>query len=864
MPGAPIEQHSWNELWPYYDMVDWDDPGRGVTDQEILAELPVGSWIVPYTPYNQSGTSVQVETPDGLGQIFGFAYNLGDSLYEDAGLEYLEGSAPGRGEVVLSSAAAAYLELGVGDELSVEEGSGAGAHEVSGIVELPWNLNDRYAIGGMFSDESSGWLVDTPEPLTMEQAEALNALGMTVWSKSLLDTPPSGDYADTAAAVNDSELTIYGLIVIVVVMEVVLLAGPAFAISARRRTREFALMSANGATPAQIRTTVLAGGVLFGLLAAVAALVIGVGLVAAGLPWLEQLVGHRSAGLKVMPALQAALVGVAIATGLLSALAAAVSASRVNVVEALTGRAGRRKGSKKWLFGGLGVLAAGIAAGVGGVIVWNVQLLAAAIVLAQLGLVACTPALLMFAARLGKWLPLAPRMALREAGRNRGSAAPAIAAVLGVVAAGMAFSMIVTADSVRQEQSQERLLPQGDMTLSLYMNTPDPETIDWDAASAEAETLVEANLGEVRLVPVAMYSPSDGCGETSDEPGTAVDCQWQFVRPEENRCPYWETEVSDDDSMRAAVEAAREDERCDETSADAGWGSLYSVPGSTDPEVVAAYTDLEGDELDRAVAMLEAGGVLVADEHAVTDDGMLTMVRSLTVYDEEEGIVDEGTAETSELAVPAMYVERGQLGYNRLFLSPGAAEEMGMTAGLWEQNFLVRGAGEVDEAAAEALAADFSQELAGGEVYAYFSVVDYTDPFMFYFTIAVTGLCALVALGATAVSTGLIIAEQRKDMATLGAVGAAPGLRKRFAMWQTAVIALFGAGLGTVAGVFGYAVIREALNRPYRWSYPFEVMYGWELPWASFAIMLLAVPLVAAAGALLFTKATLPSERRIT
>ncbi|MEU6249865.1 FtsX-like permease family protein [Glycomyces sp. NPDC047010] len=862
-PGAPLTQHSWNELWPYYDMEDYEDPGRAVTDQEILATLPVGSWIAPYTPYSGSGETSQVETPDGLGNIFTFGYNLGDAAYEDAGLVYREGSAPGRGEVVLSTAAAEYLGLGVGDDLSVDGGRGSGEHEVSGIVEMPWDLNGRFAIGGMFPAQASGWLVDTDEPLTMDQALALNELGLTVWSQSLLDTPPSGEYASTSIAMDQSELAIFGLIVVVVIMEVVLLAGPAFAISARRRTREFALMSANGATPGQIRTTVLAGGVLFGVLAAVAAIAVGIGLIAVGMPWLEQLVGHRSAGLQVLPALQAALVGVAIGTGLLSALAAAISASRINVVEALTGRAGRRKGSKRLLLIGLGVLAAGIAAGLVGVAVWSVPLLAAAIILAQLGLVACTPSLLTFAAKLGKWLPLAPRMALREAGRNRGSAAPAIAAVLGVVAAGMAFSMVVSADSVRTAADQEQLLSQGDMTLTMYNNLADQGEVDWDAAAAEAEPILESRIGDVDLVPVTTYTPDDGCGAVAEEPGKAVDCQWTFVRPEENRCPYWAVEIADQDDQRAAAEAAREDERCDETPNDF-WGSLWDVPGSTDPQIVAAYTELEGEELDEAVAVLEAGGVLVTDRFAITDDGTLTFQQTLTVYEEETGVQGDEETEEREVAIPAMYVDRGQLGANRVFFSPDAAEELGMTPGVWQQVFLVEGAGEVDAAAAEGLAADFDQELAGGDVWASFMVVDYTDDFMFYFTIAVTGLCALIALGATAVSTGLIIAEQKRDMATLGAVGAAPGLRKRFAMWQTTVIALFGAGLGTVAGVIGYAVIREALNRPLQWEYPFPSLYGWELPWASFAIMLLAVPLVAAAGAIVFTKATLPSERRIT
>jgi putative ABC transport system permease protein len=493
------------------------------------------------------------------------------------------------------------------------------------------------------------------------------------------------------------------------------------------------------------------------------------------------------------------------------------------------------------------------------VALWSMPLMAAAIVLAQLGMVVCTPALLSFTARLGRWLPLAPRMALREAGRNRGSAAPAIAAVLGVVAGGMAFSMIVTADSVRSQQDQEQLLNQGAMTLTLYNNAGEG-LADWDAARAEAEPILESQLDEVELTQVPTYSPGEDCAGALGEDEWA-DCQWTITRPEGHVCSFWTADTSTDEANRAAVEAAREDPNCDETGADY-WGPMYDIPGSTDPAIVAAYTELEGDELDKAVEVLEAGGVLISDRLSLTDDGTVVLQLSTSVYGMDSDQTEEPVITETEL--PAMVVDKGQLGYNRMFLSPGAAETMGLQTAAWQQVFLVDTEKALEPGTAEALAEDFNQELAGGDVWATFMVVDYTDPFMFYFTIAVTGLCALVALGATAVSTGLIIAEQRRDMATLGAVGAAPGLRKRFAMWQTVVIAAFGAGLGTVAGVIGYALIREALNRPLQWTYPFSALYGWELPWASFAIMLLAVPVIAAAGAIVFTKATLPSERRIT
>jgi putative ABC transport system permease protein len=863
VPGVVIEQLNWDDRWISYDVPSDDGlgeaPERDVPDTEILAALPDGTRLAPYSPQGGVGTALQAETENGLATVQGYGYDLSDDLYANAGIEFLEGTAPGDGETVLNETAAELLGLGVGDDLVVEGENGPTEMPVSGIVEIPWNLNEPMAIADSFASEPLGWLVDTPGTLTKDQALGLNELGLTVWAGSLLDEPPSQQFLQSTAPIDQAQLMIYGLIVVAVIMEVVLLAGPAFAISAKRRTREFALMSANGATAGQIRSIVLAGGVLFGLIAAVAAIAVGVGVVAAATPWLEQLLGYRSAGLRVMPGLQASLVGVAIATGLLSALAAAISASRVNVIAALMGRAGRRGGSKRWMVVGVAMVAAGIASGLGGIALWSLPLMAAAIVLAQLGLVTCTPALLALAAKLGRWMPLAPRMALREAGRNRGSAAPAITAVLGVVAAGMAFSMIAAATEARTEQEQDRDLPQGTMTLTLINNGGSDVAVDWDAALAEVEPRLRTRLDDLELTPVPEYSGWGGCGVVTAGPDQDVDCQWTASRPEENRCPYWSADTSTEEAEQAAVEAARKDPRCDETL-DPAWAYVDNVAGTTDPAVVAAYTDLEGAELDSAVDVLERGGVIVADEWAVTD-GKVTLQQQITIWDDDGGSTEP---QDTLLELPAIAVDRGQLGINGMLLSPDAADAMGMELSPWQREYLVSTSTEPESADLESLTASLNQDFADGTARATFEVVDYTDPFVFYFVIAVTGLCALVALGATAVSTGLIVAEQRRDMSTLGAIGAAPSLRKRFAMWQTVVIAVFGAGLGTVAGFIGYALIRETLNRPLQFQYPFSALYGWELPWASFAIMLIAVPLTAALGAVVFTRATLPSERRLT
>lgn len=857
--GVPVVQRTWTDKWPWIEPAEQEaeSAGREVSEAEVLAALPEGTSMAPYSVTGFAG-SLQVETPNGVGSIETMGYDLSDPMYEAAGLEYLEGGPPEAGRVVLSEAAADHLRLGVGDSMVSIDGE---EYRISGIVELPWKLNAQYAMGADFPTVEESWLVDTPEAFTYEDALALNELGMSVWAGTLAADPPTEEPSFDGGEAQ--MFMVYGLLVTVVVVEVVLLAGPAFTISTRRRAREFAIMSAAGAAPKHLRSTVLAGGLMFGLIAAAVALTVGILTVWALTPVIEGFVGHRSAGLRVMPVMQSALVAFAIVTGLLSALGAAVSASRVNVVAALAGRTPRRKVRKRWTVIGLITIAAGVAAGFAGVALWNMPLMAGSIVSLQLGLVACTPMLVALIAKLGRWLPLAPRMALREAGRNRGSTAPAIAAVMGVVAGGVALSLTVTADQVRSEQWTAHELAQDSLSLSMYHpgeydEVARAEAPDFEAGLAAATRLLERHLDDLEVRKIGQYDTATMC-EDATEGGFETYCYLELARPEAHECVYWSMDTSTMEASAIAAEAAREDPHCDEDVSTYGYSSGY-LPVSTDPEVVANYTELEGADLEAAVAHLEAGGILVSDHWAITDEGTASLVLTQETWRSDDA--EESTTETA-FEFPAMEVGRGLLGYDQVFLGPAAAEELGMTESEWSRRYLLSSSTEVTGAVREAIAAEFGQGYVAGFDMD-FRVTDYRDMFMFYFMLAVSILCGIIALGATAVSTGLIIAESKQDMTTLGAVGAEPRVRKRFAMWQTVVIAWLGAVLGIVAGLIAYALISSAMNRNLKNNYPFEVLYGWELPWANFGISLLAVPLIAGIGALLFTRAKLPSERRIT
>ena len=157
------------------------------------------------------------------------------------------------------------------------------------------------------------------------------------------------------------------LIVVMALIEVVLLAGPAFAVGARKQQRSLALMSATGGTPAQSRRVIIGSAIVLGSAAAL----LGVVARHRGRPrcscrWCSRRSGAYLGPFDV-PWLH--LVGIA-GFGLLSAFLAAVVpaylASRQDVVAVLAGRRGDRAPSLKSPLLGLVLLGAGIAGSVVG------------------------------------------------------------------------------------------------------------------------------------------------------------------------------------------------------------------------------------------------------------------------------------------------------------------------------------------------------------------------------------------------------------------------------------------------------------------------------------------------------------------
>jgi putative ABC transport system permease protein len=802
-------------------------PARVATTAELEAMLPPGSRAVPVR-----GGERELRTATGIGALSVAEADLTDPIYEGR-IVLRDGRAPAnRGELALTREAGDRLGAGIGDQVSTADGSVSWT--VVGIVEYPGAFAEALVLYPTTPDtEPAGsWLVDTVEPVTWDQILALNQHGIVVESRAVvLDPPPEDQVAPewriSNASVDGQTLAIG-----------VLLAGPAFAVGARRRQRELALLAANGGTPAQQRRIVLADGLVLGAAAAVVGVGLGAAAAVAAIPLMEQLLFHaRAGGVRLWPAALVALAGLATVVGLLAALVPAAVAARQDVVAALAGRRGMVRSRRRWLV--LGLALTGLGAVVAGVGAWQVdsRIVLAGLVAGELGLVLCTPALVGLIARAGRVLPLAPRIALRDTARNRAAAAPAISAVMAAVAGSVALGMFTTGDQARTDSMYQPSVPMGyaHVRYEVWGDDAFPTRLPAEQRETVRATVQELLPAERVLDVAGPACPPDAPPESS--------CSLSVQIPPQNECPYWAV-LQQRQLTGAEQRAALADPRC----RNGGWTSgpfLETVVD--DGTLLPSLTRASADDAAAAAATLRAGGVVVDDPRLLVD-GMATVE------------VWSGVATTEparRLTVPAYVLTTGVTSPLTFFASPELVAATGLEV---EPRVAVAVTTRVPtQAEQDALAA----ALRGIHPELWVNVerdFQREDPTILILTL----VAGVITLGAAGIATGLAAADRRPDLSTLGAVGASPRVRRILSLSQSGVVAGLGALLGSAAGLGAAITVMLAMNRRTAGIWPAEPPYPLLVPWQTLVVVLVAVPVVAMLGAGLLTRSRLPIERRLT
>lgn len=495
------------------------------------------------------------------------------------------------------------------------------------------------------------------------------------------------------------------------------------------------------------------------------------------------------------------------------------------------------RSKKRWLVVGLAMTGLGtVVAGYGA---WQVstEVILAGLILGELGLVLCTPSLVGLIARVGRVLPLAPRIALRDLARNRAAAAPAISAVMAAVAGSVAIGAYLSSSRAQHEAGYLPSLPPG---YAMVVNGPGPDAPPITAP----ERLTQAMRASL---PVADIVRLEEPACPADAPQGTY-CGLGLRMPEERRCPLW---ALPSEPTAAQKKAAARDDRCRDGGG-YGWLSGPSLFAAVDDgSTVATLTGAAADDAAAAAATLRAGGVVVADERFVVD-GRATLTIARPGQQTEQPVEEK---DLPSVTAPAYVLRTGVLADGAVIYSPQVVAAAGLRttlAGLLAATTRMPTQAEVDRLNAKL------HDLDEG-VYVSVERGPQTQepPELVVLAIA----AGLITLGAAGIATGLAAADEWADLSTLAAVGASPRVRRLLSLSQSGVIAGLGPLLGVTAGLGASFAALYALNQGYTDSWPVRLPYPVVVPWKSLAIVLV-VPLVAMLGTGLLTRSRLPIERR--
>lgn len=709
---------------------------------------------------------------------------------------------------------------------------GTGAAYLGDPVDLVMLSRPDLVAGG---GPVSGMLVDRSTPVTWTEVRRLNGYGFAVASRSVAADPPADDGSlNGLRATADSGQTtlLVAALTAGLLLLTMLLAGPAFAVSAARQRHTLALAASNGARRPHLRRAVLGQALVLGVVVALACGVLGIPMTWLGIRLVHALHPERFYGPLDIPWLQVGIVVVATVVAALSAAAIpARGLKRLDIVAVLRGQAVSPRlhrgapvvGLALVGAGGLGVAAAFLNsynAAWQTVGLW--VFLAGALALV-VGALMTVPALLVVSGRLTGSAPITVRMAVRDGARQRGRAVPTVAAIM---AGTIAFTAIAIGYAGSDALAQARYRPMvrvGDALV--YVAQKDTRTTaaaiqrahpGWTLTTVEALGLAPGDPGTVQpwvgllrdgCTPAQVVS-SDGQGQLcSADPNGA----WLAVLP-----------------LAALQDRLRlSDSQAEQLRSGAVLVSAAALSTTQDGHTVGALvTD--------GMVRLGAGSVRIAADGVAQEVGTTDVMRRRALPIPESDLVAGLGFGVSSVVAREAYASRGwtTLPVN-LILDTGASA--------------------LTPAQVQDLKDEFGLELSVERGYASTSGV--VSAVLFGVTLVLVLLAALIA-------TALTLAEARPFLATLAAVGATRRTRRRMAGAQAAWLAFIGCALGVLVGaVPGIAASWSFMHSPGDIIGP---TVGLQIPWLTILSGLVVIPVLAGLCGMLLVRRDPVLARRAT
>ncbi|MFD4218876.1 FtsX-like permease family protein [Streptomyces griseus] len=869
------------------DGISWNPP-EGAADPtpeeqarpvDVTAAFPEGSRHV-----TERSVPVSVTTRHGITDTDITELRIADPMLRGR-IELTDGSFPRAADEI--AATEKFIEssgLSVGDRVTVRGPDQT--YTLTGAVELPADLraDSLYALPGSviapWQKTADGdktvlppqatdlsWLVQGPSGagVTWQDILAANEKGVVVKSRQVvLDPPPDSEVPmaeHSGGFAQDTELTAAALTVTAMaLLEIVLLAGPAFAVGARRSRRQLGLVGSCGGSRGQVRAVVLAGGAVLGAVGAVAGVGAGFGLTALFRPMIEDYTGNRFGELTVRPWEILGIAVLGLVTGVLAALAPAIVAGRQSVLESLTGRRGIRRSSRVLPVIGVVALTVGVAIAVYGGISGSTNLVAGGSVLAELGVLCCIPVIVGLLGRLGRRLPLTPRIALRDAARNRGRTAPAVAAVMAAVAGSIAIATYTSSNAAEQEYDFVPNMTPG--TVALVDSGGSGGAADLALSRAAVEQTFPVGGGRVDFGRV--WAGSD-CMDYYEEDSTGCGTL-ELVKPtgKAHSCPLkgkgakeLALRISADEHKRLMNSPACMDENY--TMVAFGSDEHKIVVG--DADMLSTYVKL--DDPAAAKALAEGTPVLLNPAYAKNGEVTLKAAHIYNDRDKKNRALHPGKARTTTEQLK-VYVAEDRFAATpgiRMVMPKQTAERFGLHV---EDNGSIYPVTR-EPTDAEQQAAYSALQRAGDHGYLMTSNEQYrTEDDTILLILAL--FAGVVTLGAAAITTGLSKADAEADLTTLSAVGAPPGVRRSLSGFQCLVVALTGVLLGTAAGLVPAVALRltdlRAALEDMR-ADPMESAYTpIVMPWETIGLLALVVPVLAGLLAAALTSSRLTLARR--
>lgn len=845
--GAPIEQTADGRLWTPVGAGTWKTTADG-DSAGVRSSLPSAT----LTPERIAG-STYFEGSAGYAQGGYLQVDLGNP--DTAGVfDLVSGRLPRSGqEVDLSPALASDLGVGVGGRITLVPSSSSNgaavAFTVAGLLELPDATMSGYAFAlpsapAAINETTAGWFVSNPGGVSWTQVRALNRLGHPVVSRALTLGPQSAsqvpDHTHNYVFVTPGmpfevqpfalPAMVSGIVIGIGLLEVVLLAGPGFAVSARRREREYAMLGAAGADAGQVRRVVLADGIVLGAIAGVLGAGLGIGVAAAALPFAARYSGRIPGALDINVPHTLGVVALAVVLGLCSALVPARAVARHEIMATLSGRRNRSVRRRRRAAGvccGLVLAAAGLVGMFFGRQISPAQtslLVTAGLALIEVGAILCTPAIVAGIASLGRVLPLGPRLALRDSARHSGRTTPAVAAMFAAVAGAVAAGAWFDSSVAQQRASYTPLLL--------------PDQIALRASPADVPRILSALRRQLPDVSgSATIDSVPGYGQAINEPNE------------------WTTSLfTPGDRPQCAVNGVK---KVLVTVNGMGMCGDYLNPTSYQGELIGdgktlrQVTGIDDAAADRVLA---EGGIVVTQPGEVKNGAVGLIVQHFAAA----AHATTGTQTTEVYTFPAVYLDVRGRPNPAFVISPAAVNEVGLDAVTSPKTTLVVDLTKPATPQELVRANETLRSLhVGGEFEQDLGVVQQLS----LANLIVLAFTVLLAFAAAAIATGLALADGRADQETLTAVGGSPWTRR----WLAGSTALVITGLGVLIGVpIGFVVaagmVRVSGFGPgamdlYSRPMPFTV------PWLNLGAMAVAVPLVTAVGAMLLSRSKVPGQR---